>query len=77
MPLITNVTTAWSTAVTLSTDEVWQARRGGVFISTAAAPGANDGVLLREGAALQIATGRAVRYRTEGAEGAVIAREAI
>ena len=77
MPLITNVTSAWSSAVTLTTDEVWQARRGGVFVSTAASPAANDGVLLREGTALQIASGRAVRYRTEVAEGAIIAREAI
>ncbi|MCU0906254.1 MAG: hypothetical protein MUF73_02160 [Rhodobacteraceae bacterium] len=77
MPLITNVTSAWSTAVTLTTDEVWQARRGGVFLSTAATPAAGDGLLLREGTALQIASGRAVRVRTESAEGAVIAREAI
>lgn len=59
MPLITNVTTAWSTAVTLTTDEVWQARSGGVYLSTAATPAATDGVLLREGTALQIASGRA------------------
>lgn len=77
MPLITNVTTNWSTAVTLTGDEIWQSRRGGVYLATTATPGADDGVLLREGTAIQIASGRSVRVRAETSGGAVIAREAV
>jgi hypothetical protein len=77
MPLITDATNAWSSPVTLGSDEIWQARREGVFLSTAATPGAEDGLLLRDGAAVVISSGRTVRYRLAGRASALIAREAV
>lgn len=77
MPLITNASNSWSAPVTLSADEIWQARREGVFLSTDAAPGPDDGILLRDGAAVQITSGLSVRYRLAGSQTALIAREVI
>jgi hypothetical protein len=77
MPLITDATNTWSSPVTLTSDEIWQARREGVFIATTATPGADDGLLLRDGAAVLIGNGRTVRYRLAGRGPAVIAREAV
>jgi hypothetical protein len=77
MPLITDATNSWSSPVTLTGDEIWQARREGVFIATTATPGADDGLLLRDGAAVLIGNGRTVRYRLAGRGPAVIAREAV
>jgi hypothetical protein len=68
---------AWSSPVTLGSDEIWQARREGVFLSTATTPGAEDGLLLRDGAAVLISSGRTVRYRLAGRSSALIAREAV
>jgi hypothetical protein len=42
-PLITDASNTWSAPVTLVADEIWQARREGVFLSTAATPGPEDG----------------------------------
>jgi hypothetical protein len=77
MPLITDATNSWSSPVTLGSDEIWQARQEGVFLSTAATPGAEDGLLLRDGAAVLISSGRSVRYRLAGRPSALIAREAV
>ncbi len=77
MALITNASNTWSAPVTLVADEIWQARRDGVFLSTDAAPGPDDGLLLLHGTAVQISAGRTVRYRLAGLGSALIAREAI
>lgn len=77
MPLITNASNTWSAPVTLSADEIWQARREGVFLSTAETPGPDDGLLLRDGSAVQFTSGRSVRYRLAGSKAALIAREVI
>lgn len=77
MALITDATTAWSSPVTLTQDEVWQTRKGGVFVTTTASPDAEDGLFLREGTGVRFSAGSDVRYRKEGTTGAVIAREAV
>ena len=78
MALITDAANTWSDPVTLIADEIWQTREGGVFLSTAVAPGPADGLLLREGAAVQLSAGRTVRYRLTSSGGpAVLAREAV
>ena len=38
MALITNATTDWSAPVTLTEEEVWQARRGSVYVTTTSSP---------------------------------------
>jgi hypothetical protein len=77
MALITDITTAWSAPVTLTKDEIWQSRKGGVFLSTTASPTAEDGVFLREGIAIRFSAGSIVRCRKEGTAEAVIVREAV
>jgi hypothetical protein len=77
MALITDASNTWSAPVTLVADEIWQARRDGVFLSTATAPGPEDGLLLQHGAAVQIGAGLSVRYRLAGRGPALIAREAV
>lgn len=77
MALITDATNSWSAPVTLTGDEIWQARKEGLFLSTGPAPGPEDGLLLREGTAVQVSAGSTVRYRLAGRHPAVIAREAV
>jgi hypothetical protein len=77
MALITDVSNSWSAPITLTADEIWQARREGVFLSTAATPGPQDGLLLHDGTAVQIGAGRSVRYRLAGRGPALIAREVV
>lgn len=77
MALIEDAAAAWSAAVTLSSDEIWQARYGAVFVSTTASPVANDGVVLLQGEALHLSAGLSVRYRKEGLAPALIVREAV
>lgn len=77
MALITDATTAWSSPVTLTQDEVWQARRGSVFVTTSSAPGAEDGIQLHENHAIQFTSGAEVRYRKIGITEALIAREGV
>jgi len=77
MALITNATTGWSTPVTLSTDEVWQTRKGSVFVTTTASPAAEDGIALHENHAVRFAAGLSVQYRKEGVTEALIVREAV
>lgn len=77
MALITDAQTTWSAPVTLTSDEVWQTRRGSVFVTTTASPGPEDGIALHEYHAVRFSSGSAVRYRKEAATGALIVREAV
>ena len=77
MPLITDAALTWSAPVTLSSGEIWQTRKGSVFLSTSTAPAAGDGLAMPENHAVQFPAGVTVRYRKEGETEAEIAREAI
>ena len=77
MALITNATTSWSTPVTLTSDEVWQTRKGSIFVTTSTSPDAEDGIGLHENHAVRFSGGVSVRYRKEGTTEAVIVREAV
>lgn len=77
MALINDATTAWSTPVTLATDEIWQTRYGSVFLTTTASPDANDGFALVQGQGVMIRAGHDVSYRKEGSTDALIVREAV
>lgn len=77
MALITDAALSWSAPVTLTSDEIWQTRRGSALVSTNAAPGAEDGLALQEGSAVQFSAGVSVRYRKEGHADAWISREAV
>ncbi|MDJ0637228.1 MAG: hypothetical protein QNJ20_00225 [Paracoccaceae bacterium] len=77
MALITDAATAWSTPITLTVDEVWQARKGSVFVTTTTSPATDDGLSLHENHAVRFSAGSAVSYRKEGATEALIVREAI
>ncbi|MDJ0630908.1 MAG: hypothetical protein QNJ44_21805 [Rhodobacter sp.] len=77
MALITDATTAWSTPITLTADEVWQTRDGSVFVTTTVSPAANDGIALHENHAVRFSAGASVSYRKEGAAAALIVREAV
>lgn len=77
MALITDATTIWSSPVTLTQDEIWQTRKGGVYVTTTASPDADDGLLLREGIGVRLPAGSDVRYRKEGTAEAVIVHEAV
>ena len=77
MALITDAATAWSAPITLTTDEIWQARKGSIFVTTTATPAADDGIALHENHAVQFPAGVAVSYRKEGITEALIVREAI
>ena len=77
MALITDAATAWSSPITLTRDEVWQTRKGGVFVTTTASPDPEDGVFLREGIGIRFSAGSDVRYRREGTEEAMIVHEAV
>lgn len=77
MALITDATTNWSAPIVLTADEVWQTRKGSVFLSTTANPAADDGLALHEFHAAQFSAGSSVSYRKEGAGEAVIVREVV
>lgn len=77
MALVTDAATSWSAPVTLATDEIWQARKGSVFVTTTSSPAAEDGIGLHENHAVQLPAGATVRYRKEGVTLALIVREAI
>lgn len=77
MALITDATTSWSSSVTLTTDEIWQTRRGAVFVTTSATPDPEDGLEMHETHAVRLPSGAEVRYRKIGTTEAVIAREAV
>ena len=77
MALITDAATSWSTTITLATDEIWQARRGSIFVTTSSSPDAEDGVALHENHAVRLPAGAQVRYRKEDITEALIVREAV
>lgn len=77
MALITDAATAWSPAITLTSDEIWQTRKGSVFVTTTASPDAEDGIGLHENHAVRFSAGVSVRYRKDGTTEAVIVREAV
>lgn len=77
MALITDAATGWSAPVTLTSDEIWQTRKGSLFLTTTSSPAAEDGIALNEGNAVQLAAGSVVRYRKLGAGDAWIVRESI
>ena len=67
MALITDAANGWSAPITLTSDEIWQTRKGSLFLTTTTTPDADDGIALNEGNAVQLAAGSAVRYRKAGA----------
>ncbi len=77
MALITDAAAGWSAAVTLTSDEIWQTRKGSVFVTTTASPAADDGLALHENHAIRFSAGASVSYRKEGATEALIVREAV
>lgn len=77
MSLITDATTGWSSPITPTTDEIWQTRKGSVFLTTTATPDPDDGIALNEGSAVRIPAGSTVRYRKAGPAVAWIARESV
>lgn len=75
MAIITDATTAWSDAVTLTVSEFWQVRRGPVFIATdaSAAPAdLSDGLLLSDGDILALGATEVVRYRSARPDGTAV-----
>ena len=77
MAIIADTDFAWSSIITLATDEIWQARTDTVFITTTPSPTEHDGIKLRAGEAIRLAAGIQIRYRKEGPGPVEIAREAI
>ena len=77
MALITDAASGWSSPVTLASDEIWQTRKGSIYLSTTVSPAPNDGIVLNEGNAVQFAAGSAVRYRKAGPGEALIVREVV
>lgn len=77
MALITDAATAWSSPILLNSDEIWQTRKGSVFVTTTAAPAADDGITLYENHAIRLPAGASVSYRKEGSTDALIVREAV
>ncbi len=77
MALISDATTTWSTPIILAADEVWQARKGSVFVTTTGSPDANDGISLHENHAMRLSAGSSVSYRKEGSTEALIVRETV
>lgn len=77
MALITDAAIDWSSPVTLTLDEVWQTRKGSVFVTTSSSPDADDGIALHENHAVRFSAGTTVRYRKEGTPPATIVREAV
>lgn len=77
MSLIRDARLEWSDPITLSKDEIWQARSGSIFFTTTPEPEADDGLamVLRDG--VRLGAGVSVRYRKEGAGAVLIAREVV
>ena len=77
MALITDAATEWSSPILLAANEVWQTRKGSVFVSTTNNPASDDGVSLHELHAIQFSGGLSVRYRKTGPGEALIVREVL
>lgn len=74
MANISTITTAWQN-VTITADEIWQARDGTVDIDTDATN--QLGLQLRPGDAVKISAGKTVYYRLSLGSSALIARVAV
>ena len=77
MAIITDAAITWSAPITLTSDEIWQTRKGSVFVTTTASPDAEDGLSLHENHAVRFSSGSSVSYRKEGDTAALIVREAV
>lgn len=77
MALITDAAVTWSTPITLTTDELWQTRKGSVFVTTTTSPTTDDGLSLHENHAVRFPAGASISYRKEGNTEALIVREAV
>ena len=77
MALITDASTGWSSPITLTADEVWQAREGTVYVTTTTSPHVSDEIALYENHAVRFSAGASVSYRKEGNGTVLIAREAV
>ena len=77
MALITDAALTWSPPITLTADEIWQARKGSIFVTTTVTPDAQDGIALHENHAVQFPAGTSVSYRKEGNTEALIVHEAL
>lgn len=78
MALISDAASTWSAPLTLTVDEVWQTRKGSVFVTTTNAPAADDGVALLENSGIRFSAGTQVRYRkADDTVQALIVREAV
>ena len=77
MALLTDAATTWSAPITLTADEIWQSRKGAIFVTTGTNPDAEDGIALHENHASRFSAGVAVRYRKQGTTEALIVREAV
>lgn len=77
MALIANAATSWSIPIVLTTDEIWQTRKGSIFVTTTDTPASDDGMALLETHAVRLPAGASVRYRKEGTTEALIVREAV
>lgn len=77
MTIITDASTTWSAPVSLTTDEIWQTRKGSIFVTTSATPGTDDGISLHENHAVRFSAGVSVRYRKEGITETAIVRESV
>ncbi len=77
MAVIRDATLTWSDPILLDSDEIWQARKGSVFITTTESPDAEDGIALVQGQGVLIRSGSQVRYRKEEATEALIVHEVV
>lgn len=74
---ISVTSTSWTTGPTLEDDVVVQAGDQPVAISTKTAPGASKGLTLAPGAAINVKTGKILKYRALGPRGGVLKIEAL
>lgn len=77
MALISDAATVWSDPVTLGSEEIWQVRKGRVYLTTTASPADDDGIEMQENHAVRFPAGVIVRYRKVSQAEAVIVREAL
>ena len=77
MARITDASDLWSTVITLTRNEIWQARNGSFFLTTTTSPEPDDGILLPEGMGIQLTAGQDVQYRRAGPGESTIVREAV
>lgn len=71
------ITKDWSVGTTLTADRVYQCRVGEVALSTEAAPGDHDGIILQKGDALLISSGKTVKDRKVNSGNAILTWEDI